>query len=94
MLDFLLDALPWMALAATLGYLVGHLLFSRHCDELHDELARCEGDLAQREAELDRVTQRLVDEQQRGSELTRQADRLGADYLALQADRGAFAPAR
>lgn len=85
MLAFLLDALPWLALATVLGYLIGALVSRHHCEALRDEVDECRSQVARREAEIDQLARSLGDARQRSAEFARHADRLGAQYLALQA---------
>lgn len=85
MLAFLIDALPWLALATVLGYLIGALVSRHHCEVLRDEVDECRTEAARREAEIDQLARSLGDARARSADFARHADRLGAQYLALQA---------
>lgn len=85
MLTFLLDALPWLALAAALGYLVGHAVCHSRCDRLLEAVEDGRVELARREAAIDELASALGDARQRSADFARHADRLGAQYLLQQA---------
>lgn len=85
MLNFLLDALPWVALSGALGYLIGHFACAGRCERWAAQAEQQAEDLARRDLEIDRLSASLAVSRERNAEFARHTDRLAAQNLALQA---------